>query len=209
MYWRQYSTGQADTVSIWYLFLASSYTKIFQTGGSDYCCTGKRMLPCRYHVRWTLPVRTRRGCVNLGNAPVFNSLGPVSHNYGLEDWYMKLVILNNSLMHCVVMSGVLHDDVIKWKYFTRHWPFVRGIHRSPVNYPHKGQWRRALMSSLIGACINGWVNNRGADDLRRHRAHYDVTVMLPRKRLTQQHVALGSVNTKYQANNMSIFNTSF
>ena len=24
-------------------------------------------------------------------------------------------------------------------------PFLRGIHRSPVNSPHKGQWRRALM----------------------------------------------------------------
>ena len=30
-------------------------------------------------------------------------------------------------------------DVIKWKYYTRYWPFVRGIHRSPVNSPHKGQ----------------------------------------------------------------------
>ena len=35
----------------------------------------------------------------------------------------------------------LHDDVIKWKNFPRHWPFVRGIHRSPVNSPHKDQWR--------------------------------------------------------------------
>ena len=26
----------------------------------------------------------------------------------------------------------LHDDVIKWKHFPRYWPFVRGIHRSPV-----------------------------------------------------------------------------
>ena len=26
-----------------------------------------------------------------------------------------------------------YDDVIKWKHFTRYWPFVRGIHRSPVN----------------------------------------------------------------------------
>ena len=34
-----------------------------------------------------------------------------------------------------------HDDVIKWKHFPRYWPFVRGIHRSPVNSPHKGQWR--------------------------------------------------------------------
>ena len=41
-----------------------------------------------------------------------------------------------------------HDDVIKWKHFPRYWPFVRGIHRSPVNPLHKGQWRGALMFSL-------------------------------------------------------------
>ena len=44
-----------------------------------------------------------------------------------------------------------HDDVIKWKHFPRYWPFVRGIHRSPVNSPHKGQWREALVFSLICA----------------------------------------------------------
>ena len=33
------------------------------------------------------------------------------------------------------------------------------------------------MFSLIFAWINGWVNNREAGYLRRHRAHYDVTVM--------------------------------
>ena len=71
-----------------------------------------------------------------------------------------------------------HDDVIKWKHFPRYWPFVRGIHRWPVNSPHKGQWRRALMFSLICARINGWISNREAGDLRRYRAHYDVTVML-------------------------------
>ena len=49
--------------------------------------------------------------------------------------------------------------------------------RSPVNSPHKGQWRGALMFSLICAWINGWVNNREAGDLRRHRADYDVIVM--------------------------------
>ena len=52
--------------------------------------------------------------------------------------------------------------------FPRYWPFVRGIHRSPVNSPHKGQWRGALMFSLICALINGRVNNREAGDLRRH-----------------------------------------
>ena len=72
---------------------------------------------------------------------------------------------------------VLHDDVIKWKHFPRYWTFVRGIHRSQVNSPHKGQWRGALMLTLICARINGWVNNREAGDLRRHRVHYDVIVM--------------------------------
>ena len=73
-----------------------------------------------------------------------------------------------------VMSNVRHDDVTKWKHFPRYWPFVRGIHRSPVNSPHKSQWRGALMFPLI--C--GWANNREAGDLRRHRAHYDVSVMV-------------------------------
>ena len=42
-----------------------------------------------------------------------------------------------------------HDDVIKWKHFPCYWPFVQAIHRSPVNSPHKGQWRGAFMFSLI------------------------------------------------------------
>ena len=63
------------------------------------------------------------------------------------------------------------------KHFARYWIFVRGIHRSPVNSPHKCQRRGALMFSLICAWMNGWVNNREAGDLRRHRTHYDVTVM--------------------------------
>ena len=61
-----------------------------------------------------------------------------------------------------------HDDVIKWKHFPRNWPFV---------LPHKGQWRGALMFSLICVWKNGWVNNLEAGDLRRHHVHYDVTVI--------------------------------
>ena len=47
------------------------------------------------------------------------------------------------------------------------------VHRSPVNSPHRGQWRGALMFSLICAWINDWVNNREAGDLRRHHSNYD------------------------------------
>ena len=70
-----------------------------------------------------------------------------------------------------------HDDVIKWKHFLLYWPFVWGIHQSPVNSPHKGQWLGALMFSLICVWINSWVNNREAGDLRRRRAHYGVILM--------------------------------
>ena len=61
-------------------------------------------------------------------------------------------------LHCAIQTMAslwvyknrsLHDDVIKWKHFPRYWPFVRGIHWSSVNSPHKGQWRGALMFSFI------------------------------------------------------------
>ena len=77
----------------------------------------------------------------------------------------------------VKLPHVIHHDVIKWKHFPRYWPFVRGIYRSPVNSPHKGQWRGALMFFFICAWISGSVNKRVAGDLRHHRAQFDVTVM--------------------------------
>ena len=100
--------------------------------------------------------------------------------YMLNNLHIKLnyspdaLFLPNIWPICVIS---LHDDVIKWKHFPLYWPFVRGIHRSPVNSLHKGQWRGALMFSLIWTWMNGWVNNREAGDLRHHGAHYDVTVM--------------------------------
>ena len=61
-----------------------------------------------------------------------------------------------------------HDDVIKWKHFPRHWPFVRGIH--PRYWPSVRGIHRSPVNS-------GWVNNLEAGNLRRHLAHYDVIVM--------------------------------
>ena len=54
---------------------------------------------------------------------------------------------------------------------------MRGIHRSPVNSPKKGQWRGPFIFSLICAWMNDWANNREACDLKRNRAHCDVIVM--------------------------------
>ena len=92
--------------------------------------------------------------------------------------------LGSMLPPTIDLKTKTHDDVIKWKPSPRYWPFVWGIHRSPVNSPHKGQWRGALMFPLTSSRINGWINNREAGDLRRHRTHCDVTVM-KKKRLAQ------------------------
>ena len=96
-------------------------------------------------------------------------------------WWPAYLHFENKNALYIETGFQMHDDVIKWKYFPRHWPFVRGIHRSPVNSPHKGQWRGALMFPLTCAWLNGWVNIGGACDLRRHRAHFDVTVMVCQK----------------------------
>ena len=85
-----------------------------------------------------------------------------------------LYTLQGNLIYWSLKS--YHDDVIKWKYFLHYWPFVRGIYQSPVNSPHKGQWRGALMLSLICVWINAWVNDREAGASRCHHAHYDIVM---------------------------------
>ena len=108
----------------------------------------------------------------------------VLHVSLLNIFYMVQMPVNMMITLMAYPVGVktfsipeLHDDVIKWKHFPHNWPFVRKIHRSPVNFPHKGQWRGALMFSLIYAWINDWVNKREAGDLRRQHGHYDAIVM--------------------------------
>ena len=82
-------------------------------------------------------VKFRIDCITFNK----NSHSPVSHDktpYSTSVWFL---------------TWWRHQG----KHFQRYWPFVRGIHRSPVNSPHKGQWREALMFSLICAWINAWV----------------------------------------------------
>ena len=87
-----------------------------------------------------------------------------------------------------------HDGVIKSKPFSPYWSFVKGIHRSPVDSPHKDQWRWALFFSLICTKANGSANTRDAGDLRHHCAHYDVTVMI---KFTIMHPHRFSAATKW------------
>ena len=59
--------------------------------------------------------------------------------------YMKInyqVILfamestSHTAVEIILKDTGKYDDVIKWKHFPRYWPFVWGIHRSPVNSLH-------------------------------------------------------------------------
>ena len=94
--------------------------------------------------------------------------------------YSKL-LLSNPRQHWVLRNKPSMPPWPWWRHqietFPRYWSFVRGIHWSPVNSPHSGQWRGILMLSLICVWANGWVNNWDTCDLGRHRAHYDATVM--------------------------------
>ena len=140
----------------WVLMItASGYSWSLLLGTHDHCC-------------WVLMI-TASGysCSLLGTQDLWSiSTCYRCHNYSkLIHWPRGDVI------------RILHNGIIKWKHFPHYRPFVWGIHWSPVNSPHKVQWHRALMFSLIYTWKNGWVNNGDASDLRNHRAHYDVMVM--------------------------------
>ena len=97
------------------------------------------------------------------------------HNHHLSPNSPRLMLL---FVKCATVNKVylILSYLIKWKPLSRYWPLVRGNHRSPVDSPHKGQWRGALMFSW-SAPEQTRANNRDVGDLRRHRAHYDVIVV--------------------------------
>ena len=116
--------------------------------------------------------------------------------YGVPLYTKKSLIddvnRNDNLISLFGKSWVKPNQLLKPKSNQRWWRCVSTLDifmmtssnvslfrvTGPVNSSHKGQWRGALMFSLICAWINSWVNNREASDLRRNRARYNVTVML-------------------------------
>ena len=91
--------------------------------------------------------------------PPASYLGPrVTHftrNSWAHDWNLLKILL-------FLISNFYPNDLIRTQFCTCH---------------GKGQWRGALMFSLICAWTKGFANNQDTSDLRCHRAHYDVTVI--------------------------------
>ena len=65
-----------------------------------------------------------------------------------------------------MLPHIKHDDTI-WKRFPHHYPFVKQIHRSPVDPPSKGPVMQGIDISLLLTRICCWTNNHVAGNLRR------------------------------------------
>ena len=91
-------------------------------------------------------------------------------------WAHGLIWWTRTATNNVVHGLVTYFVSLYW-LFEIKFIIITDFHGSLLNSPYKGQWRGVLVFSLIYAWINGWVNNREAGDFRRHRPHYDVTVM--------------------------------
>ena len=110
---------------------------------------------------------------------------PLLHlmEYIIYEGFGEFCVTPSALLNSV---GVVHLSIFRTTMMTssngnifRVTGHLCGEFTGPGEFPtHKGQRRGALMFSLICAWINGWVNNRGAGDLRHSRAHYDVNVLL-------------------------------
>ena len=118
-----------------------------------------------------------------------------SHHFLSSCYFMSGGVINSLYHHCVLLShpsdtsGTIKDSSDAsgivfsawWRHqmdtFSALLALCAGNSPVPVNCPHKGQWRGALMFSSSCAWINDWVNSREAGDLRCQRGHYDANVM--------------------------------
>ena len=140
--WRLCNDNTASHFSLihWY---RQFYCKVKDLNCKIFCTS--------FHTCCKLPVRKGSDASNCGESTISFTIlqGAVRPRYSS---------LNNGQVAWLA-DPPNHDDVIKWKHFPRYWPLVRGIHRSPVNSPHKGQWGWwfETPSRPLWRNCNGWV----------------------------------------------------
>ena len=76
-----------------------------------------------------------------------NGASPVP---GHTDWTASMAIEYGHI------SITYHEGFIAWKLFPHYWPFVRGVHRSPVH----SQYKRPVMQSFYDFLYAGLKNGR-------------------------------------------------
>ena len=94
------------------------------------------------------------------------------HDFMFQDFTTKFTYSNITSIFDRCKRGLAFKMPAKYECeaFPRYWPYVRGMHPSPMDSSHKGQWRKTFLFSSNCSCENGWANNRDAGDLRRHRS---------------------------------------
>ena len=100
--------------------------------------------------------------------------------------------LNSVSHHSNVQMCMGNDIVPWWRHQMEPYPVLLALCEGnpPVigGFPHKGQWRGASMFSLICTRTYSWAYNRVVGDLRRHRAHYGITLLMNPQRNGIYHV---------------------
>ena len=104
-------------------------------------------------------------CPRLSNKDIFKTMLNLALTYdsarmcsictgfcaSLRYWTgTKPIICGTCINQCGDKSGDLHEDVMTWKHFPYYWPFVKGIHRSPID---KGPWCGALFFPFFVSLI--------------------------------------------------------
>ena len=92
----------------------------------------------------------------------------VDENLGVKAW----------LEFCWYMPQLhYYDDVMKWKQYPRYWSFCGKFTSHRWILRTKANDAELCCFVWFVSWINGWVINREAGDLRRHRSPFDVIVM--------------------------------
>ena len=133
---------------LWFSSVCSCYSTV-----SYNMAVIRKTFPCHYAIWWQV-----KNCTWLYRV---RCLCDFYNSNFIVRWKSNILfvftIINHSIYelkhtrvsHWLCKNHPQHDDVIKWKHFPGYWPYVRRIHRSPVNSPLKGHWHGALMFSLI------------------------------------------------------------
>ena len=108
----------------------------------------------------------------VNNIPVYALA--IRYTVGYVECYTAIT----DCFSCLIFTSKIklwHNDVIKWKHFRVTGPLCGEFtdHRwIPLTKASDGEFK----VFFIWAWINGSIKNSKPDDLRRHRAHYEVTV---------------------------------
>ena len=102
-----------------------------------------------------------------------------NYNHTFCQWWLLVVIKNFSQVFIVLAQLLkylqIDCNILPWHWSPLcYWPFVRGIHWSSMDSPHKRLAAQALIFSLMLAWTNCWTNMPVPGYLTRYDTHVKV-----------------------------------